>query len=68
MESQVCFKEQEAIESVFAFKKGSIDTSFMAGEQLPPLNTFKPTIKNLFFSFFLPIHSHSKNTVANTRS
>ncbi|MCK5624817.1 hypothetical protein KAI04_03175 [Candidatus Pacearchaeota archaeon] len=49
--------DYRSMDKIFAFKKGSIDTSYMAGEDLEPLNTPYPyffrelyrVIKECFF-------------------
>jgi hypothetical protein len=45
-----------SIESVYAFKKDSINTNKMTGYELEPLNSYSPTFRNqiiniLFFTF-----------------
>lgn len=44
-------EDYQQIKKVFAFEKGSINTSYMAGDRLPRNDFFNPTINNIFFRF-----------------
>ena len=70
MAADIPNKHKEKIEIVYAFDKGSIDNSYMAGEHLEPIDFFNPSIFNLFIRAITPTHydkssSHQHGFVAS---
>lgn len=65
MASDIPKEHREKIEIVFAFKKDSIDTSYMAGEHLKPSEFFNPSFYNLLMRAFTPTRNNKNSSHQN---